>query len=121
MNKLITAFKFPLVLLASLSIAGCATIKPIAVDAGSCAAPAVQAEVANLLPAVTAILVGGAPNWQAQLTALESVGVQLVVCAVEVAVADLAKRTAATWSATAVDYTSAVARGKKYLYYYGKR
>lgn len=54
-----------------------------------CAAPAVQQEVTGLIPTVQTILTAGAPNWNAQLTALEvSIGVQYVICAVE-AVAEI--------------------------------
>lgn len=105
----------PFIALASL-LTGCAAVKKVIVDAGVCASPAVVAEVANLLPAVTAILTGGAADWQAQLAALETVGVQFVVCAVEQAIHDLAARQG---PAINTDRGLAIARGRLYLSYYG--
>lgn len=80
----------PLALL--LGTSSCVTAKKIAVDVGACAGPEVQTEVTNLLPAVTAILSGGAPDWSAQLTALESIGLPFVVCAVSAVVSDLQRK-----------------------------
>jgi len=47
-----------------------------------CGKEAIKTEVAHLLPAILAILTGNAPDWQAQLVALESVGKDAVLCAV---------------------------------------
>jgi len=105
-----------------LSTVSCNSVlgKKIVADVKACADPAIQAEVTNLLPAVTTILVSGKPDWQTQLSALEGVGAQFVVCAVMTAVADLSSR-ASTMSrtgkvASATSATAAAARGKQYLY-----
>lgn len=68
---------------------GCIKLKQVGIDLGICASGAIPQEVANLEPAVAAIIEGNAPNWSQQLQALESVGVGAVVCAVDKIVNDL--------------------------------
>lgn len=87
------------------------TVKQVAVD---CGAPAIQQAVADLLPAVQAILTSGSPDWEAQLTALEAVGVSVVICAVEKAVSLISGSGASLSS-------MARARGKLYLKHKGVR
>ena len=99
---------------------GCAYMKRAIIDAEQCAAPAALKEIGNLTPAVTAILMGGAADWRAQLAALESMGPTFVVCTVEAVVRDLAVKAeiSATWTAqTSANY--AVERGHMYLASYG--
>ncbi len=63
--------------------AGCPTKLPPAVaSTATCAAAPLVAQWPTLLATVTAILSGGQPNWQEQLKALETMGEQIVVCAV---------------------------------------
>ena len=49
----------------------------------SCGEDAMQQEVANLTPAVLAILSSGSPNWASQLKGLESAGMAAVLCTVQ--------------------------------------
>lgn len=48
-----------------------------------CAVPAVAQVAAELVPVVTAILEGNAPDWQAMLVALEGVGKDALACALQ--------------------------------------
>jgi len=71
---------------AALAMAGCCkgeACKQTVSKLTACAVNPIPTEVQNLVPAVNAVLSGGAPNWEAQLTALEQLGVGAVVCAVQ--------------------------------------
>jgi len=78
----------------AVSMSGCAgasnAIKTVGQDAFDCGTDAVKAEVANLLPAVTAILSGQSVDWAAQLNALESLGEEALACTIKKVVTDLA-------------------------------
>ncbi len=78
-------------LIAMIVLSGCAGIKvkQAAIDLGLCVAGQIPAEVANLEPAVLGIITGGAADWNAQLTALEGLGISALVCTVNRVVNDL--------------------------------
>jgi hypothetical protein len=107
----------PVAIFVLFAFTGCATGqgKNILVDIKTCGTPAVLQEIANLTPAITAILSGGAADWQAQLSALEAVGVPAVICAVEAIVKDLESRPTMT-AKLAVD---PLVRGRTYLAHHG--
>lgn len=113
------AIVLPFLAAALLSLPGCAWVKKVAVNAEACAGPAVQKEVENLLPAVLAILASGSADWQAQLQALESVGLQALLCTVQ-SVVDGAQARIASGKA-GLDYPGMVLRGKQFLLLYGAK
>lgn len=77
----------PLIFFALISMG--AKCSQIPKDLGACVLDPVPQAVNNVIPAVTAIIMGGAPDWQAQLTGLERLGVGVVVCAIEKIAVDL--------------------------------
>lgn len=96
----------------STSVQGCAWWSShgpaIMNGALACGEAAVKAEIGNVTPAVMAILSGDAPDWQAQLDALEAVGSTAVLCAVQAVVGNL------KGPGTPVD-VRAIARAQVYL------
>lgn len=88
---------------------GCGVVSTTGQAALDCGKQAVQAEIMNLVPAVTAILNGSPADWEAQLNALESVGEDALLCTVEAVVKSLKVEPNAPLS-------PARANGMKYLH-----
>jgi hypothetical protein len=61
------------------------TAGQIATGVIDCAKEAIKSQAAHLLPTIMAILVGGAPNWQAQLDSLKAMGIDAGACALATA------------------------------------
>lgn len=102
----------------AFAIFSCAApAKQVVTDvATKCAVPAVAAQVTAVLPDVEVAIQGAEVDWQAEIARLEAGGIDLAVCAVEAAVADLTARAGKAESAAehpAIDL--GIARGRAYL------
>jgi outer membrane murein-binding lipoprotein Lpp len=90
-----------------LMLSGCAswwrsdTAKHVRRDAIDCTVEAVKANAAHLLPAITAILSGNAPNWRDQVGAFaKEFGVDATACALQHAAIDLQQSVAPAGAAS---------------------
>lgn len=85
-------------------------------DIVDCSSAALKAQEADVLPEIWKVALGGAPDWQAQLVALEKNGTSAVLCAAAHVISDLTagytKASLAPERAMAVRHLQAYVRSK---------